>query len=264
MQQSLIITISNERISIATTEGFLLSDTPNLVAYDENGSLLIVGETPENVQENSPDKWNHIKSRAHFINPFSIDIFHPAAAAAAINYLIVSVVNLLSEEQQQILLGLTKWQINIVGYEKLDKNTQEAFEYYVQKYSSIHIKSLFINNQSKGISKFRFLETALRNGTLLPIFLGVWLFTQLAQFVNQEKIVLPIFGDNTIILSITGSILILLFIYLSGLMYIAIFKFFLRRLIPAPVYEATIAQEELGLKRLTNWLRRKSSMGTGG
>jgi hypothetical protein len=52
--------------------------------------------------------------------------------------------------------------------------------------------------------------------------------------------------------------------YLSSLAYFAIFKSVLKNIIPAPIYEDTIVQEELRLNRLTNWFRHKSSTGNGG
>jgi len=162
MQQSLVIRLGDEKITITSRDGQLITSAIPAVAVDGKEKILCFGETQETFQKKSPTEWERIKKKANFFNPFPIDAFHPKLAGAFINYLAHSSLSKSTETQNQDEKDLIELQILIPDYEKLSQNIQELFEYYIQKAGFVNLNGLSINGQAKAIDLLEQAQQAER------------------------------------------------------------------------------------------------------
>jgi len=243
MSNILIIKIGNEKISITSDDGLLLLNTSSFIVVNEKERILNIGEISGDTQH---------KSNVRFFNPFLIDDFHPRLAGLAVIRSVESAIFSSSEPQKKILRNAREWHISIDGYERLDNESQDIFEYNVTQNSMfIRADKFFIHNQAIKPNKFLWAEKAVKAGYGLWFGVVGFLAFEFAKSVFGARINEPV----TIFSFIVINLFLLTLVYISGLIHLAMCKYVLRDFIPVPVYEAMIEREDLGIGKIRKWLR---------
>jgi hypothetical protein len=204
---------------------------------------MSVGKAPEEREK---------KSGVHFLNPFSIESFHPKFAAITLHRLADAAIMLLPKPQKRVAATQPmEWHIHLPEYERLDKDLQESFEYYIQNLLQLKMKSLSINKQPKLIAGFRRTEKAIQLGLLGAVCLMQWLIFRVFELTMPEEMAKPA-SAWTIVIMLTGSMFIF---YFSALVYLAVCRAALKNFLPKPVYQHMIEDTDLSPKRLWSLLR---------
>jgi len=190
-----MIKLDDEKNIITYMDGNFIQNTIPIIAFDNNEKFLSLGETQKDIHKKSPAKWERMKKKAQFCNPFLINTFHPKLAGIFINNLAYSVLNASSESQNKWLKDSVELQIIIPDYEKLSRDTQELFEHYIQKSDFVSISSLSINGYTKPLANFAKAiqeEQNLKSGYTFTLIVLFGLAFLLAQFTMGEKYSAPI------------------------------------------------------------------------
>jgi hypothetical protein len=257
MLYSLKIKLHDEKITITSIDGQFLKDGIAVVAFDEKEKVLSVGETLEYIKEQSPNEWERLKSKIYFCYPFSIDNFQPKLAGISVNYWAYLASHISVESQKSILKDSVDLQIRIPGYEKLEQDVQELFEYYVQKSWMVKVKGLSINNQSKTIS-FGWAEWALRIGFPIMFFILFFIVFKIAEITMGTQLSAPIPSNERVTSFVIVIAIMFFLIYLGLFISVAIWKIVVKSYISDVVSIAIIENSNLGLpKPLLKLLRQK-------
>ncbi len=248
MLYSLVINLHDEKITITSTDGKFIKDGIAVVAFDEKEKVLSVGETLEYIQEQSPNEWERLKSKIYFCFPFSINNFQPKLAGISVNYWAYLASHLPAESQNRILKDSIDLQITIPGYEKLERNVQELFEYFVQKSGMVKVKKLSINNQSRTIS-FGWIEWALRIIFPIVFFTLFFIIFKIAQITIGTQLSAPIPKNEIVMLFIIVIAIMSFTIYLGLFISVAIWKIAVKSYVSDVVSNAIIENANLGLPK---------------
>lgn len=249
MSNLLNITITNDRILVRSDDGSLLSDSSNIIYFDDNFDVVKIDDLSEKLENASTAHKNNTQSKIFSCNPFSINNFRPDLAAIAINYLAFTIYQ---SEEIDISKKSAEWRFDINGYEKLENKSQESFEYNVQKYSWINIKSLSLNNQSVAIQKYKWTKNAIIIGYL---FTCAIFYILVINTLNLFGLQLPINPSEKY--SLGNIVFYLLIFYFWGLIYLVLGKLLFKSLIPYPIYEEIFVKLSISPQNLFILLQRK-------
>ena len=235
MSNSLTIIVDSEKLSVIGEDGSLLSRTSNVLALAQNGQIVSVGKPPEE---------SHQQRNIRTLNPFAVHNFHPKLAATMISRLMDLAMPLLAapnhdETRKTITLD---WHLQIPGYEELDPQVREAFEYYAQQVPQVKVRSLSINNHQKPIAVFQRARQAIMIGLFATVFFINWLVSKVTQSIaTPEQLAKPLTFWEIILRY--GVFIIT--IYFAGLVFILICKLTMKNIIPAPVYKDMIEDSDI-------------------
>jgi hypothetical protein len=259
MSNFLTIKIHEERILISSADGLLLSNSSGLVEIDEDGIEIRIDGISESLQGKPKVVSPQAESKITFCNPFLLDDFRPKLAARMICYLVYTVTRRSQESQNKIMNTQAEWRLSTVGYENLDNEVRDLFEFYIQNYSWAKAKILSINNQPIAINRFEWAVKVVKLGyafTYSVLLLPIYLIIQ--STVGAKLATFSFFiGFMMIFVSI---LLIATFVYFS------LGKWIMKKIIPYPVYKAMIEDVNIDFSKwLKNFLQHKSpSVNNGG
>lgn len=258
MLYSLTITIDDSKILIASSNGSVLTDLPNVITLNENDKIVEIGETKDSFRERHPQWWEKIKDKVRFCKLFSTNELRPELIASAINLLAYLATHQTIESKKKWTRDRIELHLNIFGYTKLDKTFQELFEYHVQERGFVRIKSLFINNQEKALGKIRLAEWTAKLGVPIAPILILILVNYAMKIIMGESYSAPIPNDEKWSIGAYVMIASLLLYYTGFVFSVAIWKFGVQNLISESISRKIIERNKLGLPNfLMNLLWKK-------
>lgn len=249
MIYSLTINIDSERIVIISEDGSKLTDIPNIIALDDNDNIVSIGETQEDLQEKMSEDWDKVKTKIHFYNLFSPNGFRPKLGASTINFLAYLATHPTSKSQKSWLRDSIIMKINLEGYDKLNKNLQDLFEYYITRASFFRTKSLYVNNQSIEVKKIHLAEQSAKLS--LPLFFMIIALAgfYLAEKFLTEQILAPVAGVEILLFLFLLIIFVTLFYYLSGFVCIIIWRIATKNLVSNSISKVIIEEIKMNLPK---------------
>jgi hypothetical protein len=234
---------------VRSDDGSLLSDSSSMISYADNYDVVKIVGLSEKLQNASNVSKDNTRLKVFSCNPFSLEDFRPDLAAIAINYLAFTIYQ---SEEMDISKKSAEWRLDINGYEKLDKQAQETFEYNTQKYSWINIKGLSVNNQSVAIQKYRWAKNVI---IIVHLFTSAVFYMLVINTLKLLGVQLPINPSEKY--SFGNFVFYLLFFYFWSLIYLALGKLFFKNLIPYPIYEEIFVKFSISPQNLFRLLQQK-------
>ena len=209
----IFIQVDSEQLILKIQQLDFERKIPNIVGYDlTSRKLIAIGETPEEIQRQMPDKWEKSKSTIGFAPMFDAYSFDAQFSSAALEFYVL---------KARMEIHPTLWfvsevfdsvdcHLNFPMYERLLSETREAFEYSVQE--SAKLNNFVVNGQFVGWPKWQrtFATWSFQLLNLMAVGGLCYGLLSVVRFITN-----PVMAEQNILLDLVFAVAILVVVAFS-------------------------------------------------